>query len=148
MVRIVILVLSIFIHAFCFSQQQQALVSKDDFLFLKKITETVIDSSRIFPGQSIPSHGANNTGSVLIRPGGRNAYPAFWIRDYAMSLETGFITGKEQKHMLLLAASTQCDQTGSIDFFIKQNNIRSSFYIIRCHMDKKKLVAIRRRHSK
>ncbi|MCC6287182.1 MAG: hypothetical protein IT249_04795 [Chitinophagaceae bacterium] len=111
MVRIAILTCSILIHVCCFPQQKQTLISSDDLLFLKSITKTVVDSSRIFPGQAIPSFGANNTGGVLIRPGGRNAYPAFWIRDYAMALETGFITAKEQKHMLLLTASTQCNQT-------------------------------------
>ena len=55
--------------------------------------------------------GPNNTGGVLIRPGGRDCYPSFWIRDYAMSLECGFINNDEQKHMLLLTASTQCDQS-------------------------------------
>jgi hypothetical protein len=61
----------------------------------------------MIPGQT----GPNNTGGILIRPGGRNCYPAFWIRDYAMSLECGFINLGEQEHMLLLTASTQCDQT-------------------------------------
>ncbi|MBN8787340.1 MAG: hypothetical protein J0I84_09625 [Terrimonas sp.] len=111
MIRIAMLIFTIFIHTICFSQKKQTLISNDDLLFLKTITSAVIDSSRIFPGQAIPSFGENNTGGVLIRPGGRNAYPSFWIRDYAMALETGFITAKEQKHMLLLAASTQCDQT-------------------------------------
>ena len=93
------------------SQNKTALLNKEDLLFLKQITRSVIDSSRIFPKQEITDFGANNTGGTLIRPGGRNAYPSFWIRDYAMSLETGFITVAEQKHMLLLTASTQCDQT-------------------------------------
>jgi len=35
----------------------------------------------------------------------------FWIRDYALSLESGFVSREEQKHMLLLTASTQCNQT-------------------------------------
>lgn len=94
-----------------YSQNNTTLLSKEDLIFLKQMTKDVIDSSRIFPKQEITSFGANNTGGTLIRPGGRNAYPSFWIRDYAMSLETGFVTAAEQKHMLLLTASTQCDQT-------------------------------------
>jgi hypothetical protein len=70
-----------------------------------------MESSRIYLGQAIPEFGNNNTGGTLIRPGGRSCYPAFWIRDYAMSLESGFVSVKEQKHMLLLTASKQCDQT-------------------------------------
>ena len=88
------------------------LIDKDDLSFLKRITKAVLDSSKIQPGQRIvSSSGPNNTKGVLIRPGGRDDYPAFWIRDYSMSLETGMVTGKEQKHMLLLTASSQCDQS-------------------------------------
>jgi len=87
------------------------ILSENDFSFLEELAKDVLDSSRIFPGQMIAGKwGPNNTGGVLIRPGGRDCYPSFWIRDYAMSLGTGFVTADEQKHMLLLTASTQCDQ--------------------------------------
>jgi hypothetical protein len=88
------------------------LLSDRDMTYLKELTRGVLDSSRIRPGQWI-SHefGSNHTGGTLIRPGGRATYPAFWIRDYAMSLECGFITSEEQRHMLHLTAATQCDQT-------------------------------------
>jgi hypothetical protein len=90
----------------------QPIVTAEDFEFLKGLTQAVLDSSRIRPGQQLVSpFGANNTGGTLIRPGGRETYPSFWIRDYAMTLETGFVTKEEQKHMLLLTASTQCDQS-------------------------------------
>jgi hypothetical protein len=88
------------------------ILSDSDFNFLQELTREVVDSSRIFPGQMIAGKwGPNNTGGVLIRPGGRDCYPSFWIRDYAMSLGTGFVTAEEQKHMLLLTASAQCDQS-------------------------------------
>lgn len=88
------------------------ILDSKDFLFLNTLTKVIIDSSRIYPGQKIADKwGNNNTGAVLIKPGGGESYPAFWIRDYAMSLETGFVDKNEQKHMLLLTASTQADQT-------------------------------------
>jgi len=91
--------------------QSNNLLSENDLQYLKELTKDVVESSRIVPGQKIADEfGPNNTGGTLIRPGGRSCYPAFWIRDYAMSLESGFVTNEEQKHMLLLAASTQCDQ--------------------------------------
>jgi hypothetical protein len=94
------------------AQSGNSIVDKDDLLFLKEITKAVLDSSRINPGAVVSSSfGPNNTKGVLIRPGGKDDYPAFWIRDYAMALETGMIGLAEQKHMLLLTASTQCDQT-------------------------------------
>jgi hypothetical protein len=93
------------------SGNRKSILSESDFSFLEKLTREVVDSSRIFPGQMIAGRwGPNNTGGVLIRPGGRDCYPSFWIRDYAMSIETGFVSTEEQRHMLLLTASTQCDQ--------------------------------------
>lgn len=90
----------------------QPSVAKDDLVFLEDMTKDVLEASRIYPGQFISDEfGSNNSGGTLIRPGGRNAYPSFWIRDYAMSLETGFVSKKEQQHMLLLTAATQCDQS-------------------------------------
>ncbi|HTE29243.1 MAG TPA: hypothetical protein VK666_02640, partial [Chryseolinea sp.] len=94
------------------AQTSSTFIDKDDLSFLKGITKAVLDSSKIQPGQRIvSSSGPNNTKGVLIRPGGRDDYPAFWIRDYSMSLETGMVTAKEQKHVLLLTASSQCDQS-------------------------------------
>ena len=82
-------------------------LSAGDIEFLKKITIDVIEESRVRPGQEIAPYGPNITGDTIIRPGGRKCYPAFWVRDYAMSLETGFITPQEQKHALLLTARHQ-----------------------------------------
>jgi hypothetical protein len=80
--------------------------------FLEGMVKDVLEASRIYPDQFISNDfGANKTGGTLIRPGGRGAYPSFWIRDYAMSLETGMVTNQEQLHMIMLTASTQCDQT-------------------------------------
>jgi len=90
----------------------RAFLSNVDLAFLEGMTRDVLEASRIHPDQFISKEfGANKTGETLIRPGGGDAYPAFWIRDYAMSLETGMISKKEQLHMLMLTASTQCDQS-------------------------------------
>ena len=92
--------------------EETSLLSNQDLQFLEDLTASVVESSRIYPGQkAVDYFGPNNTGGTLIRPGGRDAYPSFWIRDYAMSLESGLIKPEEQKHMLLLTASTQCDQS-------------------------------------
>jgi hypothetical protein len=91
---------------------QEPVISLQDFQFLEQMTKDVLESSRIYPDQKLPDpFGKNNTGGILVRPGGRDTYPAFWIRDYAMSLETGMVGKEEQKHILLLTARTQCDQT-------------------------------------
>lgn len=87
-------------------------LSEADMGFLEKMTTDVLEQSRIYPQQYISFiYGANETGGTLIRPGGKDAYPSFWIRDYAMSLETGMVAMEEQLHMLTLTASTQSDKT-------------------------------------
>jgi len=87
------------------------ILSGNDYEYLEQLTRDVLESSRIYPLQSVtPDMGPNHTGGILIRPGGRDCYPAFWIRDYAMALDCGFITSEEQQHMLRLTASVQCDQ--------------------------------------
>lgn len=83
-----------------------AILSEDDMKFLETITAAVVEKSRIKPGvDSGGAFGKNTTGGTLIRPGGH--YSAFWIRDYAMSLQSGAISVEEQKHALILTASKQ-----------------------------------------
>ena len=86
------------------------MISREDYAFLHKLTVAVIEASRVRPGESVREHGPNITGNTLIRPGGRNCYPAFWIRDFAMSLECGLITQEEQLHALRLTAKHQAKQ--------------------------------------
>lgn len=90
--------------------QHKNILDASDLTFLEQMVKDVMEASRIYPGQKISKDfGPNQTEGILIRPGGRTSYPAFWIRDYAMSIETGFVSEKEQKHMLDLTASTQSD---------------------------------------
>ncbi len=87
--------------------------------YLKGLCAAVLDASRVGEGASVAGQGPNTTGGTLIRPGGRNAYPAFWIRDYAMSLAGAPITEAEQRHALFVTAAHQRDaeavlKTGSV----------------------------------
>ncbi|MEO8765733.1 MAG: hypothetical protein ABI416_15640, partial [Ginsengibacter sp.] len=112
MKRLLILIIVTSFTSLVFAQNNTVIIGTSDYAFLEKMTKDVLDSSRIYPRQSLPApFGKNNTSATLVRPGGRDTYPAFWIRDYAMSLESGFINKKDQKDMLLLTASTQCDQS-------------------------------------
>ena len=85
--------------------------NKQDFStsmqFLKQLTEDVLESSRVYSNQSIAGSPANTTGHTLIRPGGRECYPCFWVRDFAQSLECGLIPYDELEHALLLTSRTQ-----------------------------------------
>ena len=81
-------------------------------MFLEEMTRDVVNESRVFPegelsGMVDVSAKKNTTGITLIRPGGRDCYPAFWIRDFAMSLEAGFITLDELEKTILFTAQAQ-----------------------------------------
>ena len=109
--RIQILFFAILLMPFAIVHgQQKSILGANDLAFLEQMVKNVMEASRIYPGQKISKDfGPNQTSGVLIRPGGRTSYPAFWIRDYSMSIETGYVSEKEQKHMLDLTANTQCD---------------------------------------
>ena len=77
------------------------------FRHLQELARAVVDASRVRPGESVAGQPPNSTGTTLIRPGGRTSYPAFWIRDFTMSLGSGLITGPELRHALLLTARLQ-----------------------------------------
>ncbi len=90
------------------SAQGQLLEGKD-LSFLREMAADVLEESRVPAGEKAGGFGPNVTGGTVIRPGGRNCYPAFWVRDYAMSLESGLVPEAEQRHMLLLTAAHQRD---------------------------------------
>jgi hypothetical protein len=75
--------------------------------FLHDLAEAVVEASRVRPGESVANSGPNTSGGTLIRPGGRDCYPAFWIRDFEMSVESGLITTAELEHALLTTARHQ-----------------------------------------
>ncbi len=90
---------------------QVVLISSEDLAYLENLAADVVQASRIEAGEMISgsSMGLNQTGGTLVRPGGRACYPAFWIRDFAMSLESGLISLDEQEHALILTATHQQD---------------------------------------
>lgn len=95
------------------------LLSPDDMAFLTDMAKATLDASRVAPGAMVGKIGPNTSGGTLIRPGGREDYPAFWIRDYAMSVECGIIPAEEQLHALRYTAAHQIDKettlpTGSV----------------------------------
>lgn len=90
--------------------EASGVLEEADMRFLEDISRAVVEASRVRPGEKVGEIGPNTTGGTLIRPGGRSSYPAFWIRDYAMSLESEFVTAEEQRHMILLTAAHQSDK--------------------------------------
>jgi hypothetical protein len=78
--------------------------------FLSRLTEDVARASTVAPGESVAESTANTTGGPLVRPGGRGCYPAFWIRDFTMSLDSGMFAAEELRHAIRLTAATQAAQ--------------------------------------
>lgn len=65
----------------------------EDMRFLAEFTEAVVESARVYPGQSVTTAnslkrgcGRNSSQITLIRPGGRACYPAVWTQDFALAL--------------------------------------------------------------
>lgn len=80
--------------------------------YLRDLTAATIEASRVRPGESVGNMPANTTGGTMIRPGGRDCYPSFWVRDFAMSLGCGLVPYDEARHALeLISACQQGDTT-------------------------------------
>lgn len=76
--------------------------------YLSGFAAAAIEEARVRPGQRVaPVLPANTTPHTLIRPGGRDCYPAVWTQDFAMTLATGHVTPDEMWHHLELIASAQ-----------------------------------------
>ena len=99
--KVLAVLLCVFSGSFCSSGQSQEMV------FLGQMTSNVVQACRIQPGQLVNGSPANSVGYTLIMPGGNGGYPAFWVRDFAMSLDSGFITPLEMSNELQLIAQSQ-----------------------------------------
>lgn len=78
-----------------------------DLQFLRDMARDVVQASRVSPGQRAADSPPNTQGFPLVRPGGRDCYPAMWVRDFAMSLDSEFITLQEAQQHLRFIASRQ-----------------------------------------
>ena len=84
-------------------------ISLSDLDFLNGMLHDVKESATVHPGQRVGSSPVNALGFAVTRPGGRDCYPAFWIRDFAMSLESGCVPTEELRNSLILTAENQAD---------------------------------------
>ncbi len=92
--------------------QTQPRFAPTSLVFLRDLTREVVQAARVGIGETRGSAPLNSTGNVLIMPGGN--YPAFWIRDFAMSLDSGFIAPPEILHHLRLTALCQNGSTARL----------------------------------
>src|SRR3954469_9651419 len=79
----------------------------DSLNFRRDLARETVVAARVKPVQHVGASPPNTTGQTLIRPGGRDCYPSYWVRDFAMSLASGFITDDECRHALAVTARSQ-----------------------------------------
>jgi hypothetical protein len=84
---------------------KEPLLGEVDMVFLKQLAAATIERARVRSGETRGRMPANDRGFTLITPGGH--YPAFWIRDFAMSLDCGLIGAEEVLPQLELIARCQ-----------------------------------------
>jgi hypothetical protein len=77
--------------------------------YLESLTKAVVEAARVRPNQKVPGAPAdvNSTGITLLQPGGQSGYPSYWIRDFSMSLDCGYVTPEEMHGALILTAMSQ-----------------------------------------
>lgn len=79
-----------------------------DLQFLSEMTRDVVEASRVPAGSNGGGRWpiTNSCGFTLITPG-RDTYTAFWIRDFSMAADSGFITAEELRQHLRLVCQVQ-----------------------------------------
>jgi hypothetical protein len=81
---------------------------KADLDFLRDMTRDVVEASRVPPGSNGGGRWplTNSCGFTLITPG-KDTYTAFWVRDFSMAVDSGFVTAEELRNHLLLTCKAQ-----------------------------------------
>jgi hypothetical protein len=85
------------------------LLSRADSQFLADQARRVVNSARLDPGQT-KGKWTNQTSYVLHVPGGNMGYPAYWVRDSVMMLESGYIQAGEIEGWIRCIAATLRNQ--------------------------------------
>ncbi len=81
---------------------------RTDLEFLRDMTRDVVEASRVSPNSNGGGRWplTNSCGFALVTPG-KDTYTAFWIRDFSMAVDSGFITVQELRNHLLLTCQAQ-----------------------------------------
>ena len=80
------------------------IISESDQVFLASQARSILDSARLLPGKW-KGKWRNGTPYAVHVPGGNMGYPAFWVRDAVMMLESDFISLPELEGWIRLIAS-------------------------------------------
>jgi hypothetical protein len=88
---------------------EEPLLSHADQVFLGDQARAILDSARLMPGQANGKY-RNLTPYEVHVPGGNMGYPAFWVRDAVMMLESDFIELAELEGWIRLMSSVLRNQ--------------------------------------
>ncbi len=102
----------------------QPLMSRSDSGFLADQARRVVDSAKLEPGQT-KGKWTNQTSYVLHVPGGNMGYPAYWIRDSVMMLESGYIPAAVIEGWIRIISSTLRSQ----DWEVRQDVVVPAFAV-------------------
>jgi hypothetical protein len=83
---------------------QEPILSEEDQAFLGEQAHAIVDSARLMPGQEKGKY-RNLTPYEVHVPGGNMGYPAYWVRDSVMMLESDFIKLAELEGWIRLMSS-------------------------------------------
>jgi hypothetical protein len=89
------------------------LLSQTDEVFLAGEARAILDTARLMPGQANGKY-RNLTPYEVHVPGGNMGYPAFWVRDGVMMLESDFIQLTELEGWIRLMSSVLRDQDWNV----------------------------------
>src|ERR1700733_678976 len=92
---------------------EELLLSEGDQAFLGEQAHAIVDSARLMPGQQKGKY-RNLTPYEVHVPGGNMGYPAFWVRDAVMMLESDFIELAELEGWIRLMSSVLGDQDWNV----------------------------------
>jgi hypothetical protein len=92
---------------------ESRLLSSGDQAFLGDQARAILDSARLMPGQQKGKY-RNLTPYEVHVPGGNMGYPAFWVRDAVMMLESDFIELAELEGWIRLMSSVLGDQDWNV----------------------------------
>lgn len=89
-----------------------ASLPKSDMQFLGEMTRDVIVASTVQPNSNGNGNWpiTNTCGFPVITPG-KDTYPAYWVRDFSMAIDSGFISAASIRDHLILTCKAQNGST-------------------------------------
>lgn len=88
----------------------------NDIEWLAGFTSAAVDACKVEPGCKAKGNVLNELPFTVVRPGGRECYPAIWVQDFTMIFSSGFLTRQEgEQHLRLFLACQNSDSPRQMD---------------------------------